>query len=159
MNGRMYNLSKSLFGEDFEIDICKAKIESIDAIKKIADVNKKQIGFVIKSGLLKQIENGEVLIAKNDNIIVGFCNYHHRRDSQTTMYEICVEKVHRRCNVGTLLLNALKKESTAENKTKIVLKMPEHLNVDNFYQSNGFKIVDITKSKTGTVLKVFQYDC
>lgn len=122
------------------MEITKAKLEDIDEIKKIADVNKNAIGFVIRASLIQAIEKNELIVAKTDKII-GFLNYHHRLDSQCTIYEIAVSAEYRRIGIGKSMINALIIESTEKNKSKIILKCPSDSESNKFYNFLGFSTI------------------
>lgn len=70
--------------------------------------------------------------------VVGFVEYHHRRDQQTTLYHIAVEESHRAKGVGRALLDALQEEARQMNKTCVFLKCPEGLPANGFYSGCGF---------------------
>ena len=73
--------------------IRKATSQDLEAIKQIADANKEAIGFVLRPALAQNIKRGWVLVAEREGVVIGFANYRHRQDDQTTLYEICVAKV------------------------------------------------------------------
>lgn len=123
-----------------QIWIRKATEKDIDKIKLIADANRDAIGFVLRPKIEFALKRGELLVATTRNgRVIGFVNYHHRRDVQTTLYEICVKKEHRKNGVGRKLIRALIEESKTVGKKKILLKCPESLKANGFYRKLCFK--------------------
>lgn len=57
-----------------------ATLDDIDSIKKIADKHTKEIGFVLRPALVEHCNKKTLLVYEIDGEIIGFCNYHHRRD-------------------------------------------------------------------------------
>jgi len=119
--------------------IRKATIDDLDAINSLVNKHKKELGFVRKVTISQSILQGETLIAESDRVLFGFVRYHHRLDSQTTLYDIVVSSEKRHKGAGCTLVNALAAESRALNKQFILLKCPEELPANAFYQSLGFE--------------------
>jgi len=119
--------------------IRKATLQDLEAIKQIADANKKAIGFVLRPALAQNIGRGWVLVAEKDGLVIGFANYRHRRDEQTTLYEICVAEEHRGNGVGKALLEALIEEGHCLGKERLRLKCPVGNEANAFYANLGFE--------------------
>ena len=62
--------------------IRKAVDADLDEIKKIADSHKKELGFVMRPVLARSIAQEELMVAVNGVGIMGFIQYHHRRDER-----------------------------------------------------------------------------
>ena len=123
-----------------QVRIRKAIEKDIDKIKLIADANKDTIGFVLRSQFEAALNRSELLVATTRNgIVIGFANYHHRKDAQTTLYEICVKEEHRGNGIGRKLIRALVEESKDVGKKKILLKCPESLEANGFYRKLCFE--------------------
>ena len=123
-----------------QIRIRKATEKDIDKIKLIADANKDSIGFVLRPKLESALNRGELLVATTRNgRVLGFANYHHRKDAQTTLYEICVKEEHRGNGIGRKLIQALVEESKTIGKKKVLLKCPESLEANAFYRKLCFE--------------------
>jgi len=113
--------------------IRKARIGDLDGIKVISDAYKNELGFVLRPALAESIKREEVFVAMNASRIVGFVEYHHRQDCQTTLYHIAV-LIEKRCqNVGRALLDALCEEARNRGKTSIQLKCPQGIPANTFY--------------------------
>ena len=121
-----------------QFTIRKAEQEDIDRIKAIADSNKDAIGFVLRPALVEAIQRKWVLVAEDSGQLIGFAQYRHRRDSQTTLYEICVAEEYRGNGVGRALLDALVEESRRLGKTIIRLKCPADNEANGFYDHLRF---------------------
>lgn len=121
----------------------KAISSDLDAIKHLADKSRQELGFVLRSALAKSIERGEVFVAENSSSIVGFVEYHHRQDEQTTLYHIAVQHDHRQINIGRQLVQALLSEASQCDKRHIQLKCPVDLEANEFYERLGFSQLEI----------------
>lgn len=126
----------------------KANNRNLAAIKRLADAHRIELGFVLRSSLEKSIENGELLIVTNKRgRVLGFVEYHHRRDQQTTLYHIAVDGTQRCNGAGRALLNALKEEAIGKSQTFILLKCPVSLPANAFYEKCGFAIFRVEPGK------------
>lgn len=117
-----------------------ATIEDIEQIKKIADKNTQEIGFVLRPALEENSKKGCLLVAKTkENEVVGFCNYNARKDGVNVIYEICTDYKYRGNGIGKSLISAVKKP--------IQLKCPEDNESNKFYEHYGFKLIDVENGK------------
>lgn len=133
-----------------EIAIRHAIVEEIDAIKKLFDRHKNELGFVVKSALVNSIHRNELIVAiKMDGEIVGVVHYRHRKDGQTTLYSIIVDDMYRQKTLGKSLLYELKREATYKGQKNILLKCPVELEANRFYEAERFSLVttDIGKHR------------
>lgn len=126
-----------IFGTN-EIVIRKAAKEDLDDIKLLADSHRHELGFVRRSALAEAIERDELMVAQNHQQVVGFVEYHHRRDEQTTLYHIVVKFEHRRQGIGRQLVEALIHDAGERNRKFIQLKCPVDLEANKFYEQLGF---------------------
>lgn len=127
--------------------IRKATPEDISAIKVIADKNKDTLGFVLRSTLLENIARSWVLVADVGGQVVGFVNYRHRRDEQTTIYEICVARAYRGQGIGQALVGALTQESVSQGKVFIQLKAITTIPANRFYERYGFTVLRVESGR------------
>lgn len=127
------------------ITIRKAKLTDIDAIKQIADAHRRELGFVRRPSLIESINRQEVFVAQNGDGLVGFMEFHHRRDLQTTLYNVAVNADSRREHIGRSLMQRLEKEAIEKGKSIILLKCPEELPSNSFYER-----LDYTLARTDT---------
>lgn len=121
--------------------------DDIDQIKRIADGHKRELGFVRRPSLLEAINRSELFVANQDGNIVGFVEYRHRRDEQTTLYNIVVVGDYRRKGIGEKLVEALIEEAKALNKSFILLKCPEELCANKFYETLNFHLEETEEGK------------
>jgi N-acetylglutamate synthase-like GNAT family acetyltransferase len=124
-----------------------ATLSDLDAVKHIADSHRKALGFVLRSSLAESIQRGELLVAEGNGRVVGFVEYHLRRDKQVTLYHIAIASDEYRQGIGQALFYSLRKESESNGGTRILLKCPVDLEANQFYQSLGFDLVDIQNGR------------
>ena len=135
-------------GNSSAFSVRKATSGDLDAIKRLADRHKAELGFVLRPALAKAIADRELFVAEvPQGPIVGFVHYHHRRDQQTTLYHIVVNEDFRGIGVGQTLIHALSKEAARRGKTVILLKCPQNLSANRFYQKLGFTLSVVEKGK------------
>lgn len=133
-------------GANFSIR--KAGREDIPAIKRLADQHKTELGFIIRGALQKSIEQQELLVAEDEaGQICAFVQYRHRKDDQTTLYNIVVAQSERTTGIGRALIDALSAEARALHKHFILLKCPQELSANEFYRHYGFVLQEIDTGK------------
>jgi ribosomal protein S18 acetylase RimI-like enzyme len=118
----------------------KAEPKDLEVIKTIADEHRDELGFILRPALAESIRREEVIVSENGSGIIGFVEYHHRRDEQTTLYHIAVASDYRRRGIGRSLVSALREEARAFDKRVIRLKCPVDLPAQDFYARMGFQI-------------------
>jgi N-acetylglutamate synthase-like GNAT family acetyltransferase len=129
---------KHLTSGNNSLVVRKATTDDLDAIKTLADAHRRELGFVRRPALASAISRQEVLIAEEQDVLVGFAEYHHRRDEQTTVYHVAVDADHRRSGIGRQLIEALVTEAKGFGKSLIQLKCPSQLEANDFYAKVGF---------------------
>lgn len=118
----------------------QATLEDIDAIKKIADKNSQQIGFVLRPALEENCKKGNLLVAEAIGEILGFCNYNTRKkDNTNVIYEVCVDYKYRGNGIGKKLIDNIERP--------ILLKCPVDNESNNFYSAYGFTLIDVEDGK------------
>lgn len=130
-----------------DINVRKATENDIEAIKEIADAHRHELGFVLRPALLEAIARAEVFVAQHQTNIIGFIEYRHRRDEQTTLYNIVVKESFRSKEAGRQLMNKLENEATERKKSFILLKCPRDLPANAFYEHLGYQKVKEEKGK------------
>lgn len=129
--------------------IIKANIEYVDLIKKIADANRHELGFTLRIQIQEAVEQDRVLVSLIEGKLVGFLIYRHRKkDTQTTLAEICISKEFRGEGIGRELVNALINESKKMSRSYIQLKCPVGLYANEFYKQLGFHCIATQPGKT-----------
>lgn len=125
----------------------KATPADLDALKALADAHRHELGFVLRPALARSIARNTLFVAENSGGLVGFVEYHHRRDCQTTLYHIVVVPDHRREGIGRALVDALRVEARHLGQQRILLKCPEALPAQDFYACLGFQFVQWERGK------------
>lgn len=142
---------------DRDVVIRKAEITDLEAIKQLADKNRLALGFVLRPALAAGILQGWVLIAEQiGGGLIGFVHYRHRRNQQTTLYEICIAEEHRSKGIGHQLVSALVVEAATVGKAYIQLRAPVDIPANAFYQRIGF-VLDRTEPGRKRPVNVWQY--
>ncbi len=125
-----------------DIRVRRAKTEDLDAVKSLADANRIALGFVLRPSLAVSIQKGWLLVAERNGRIIGFIHYRHRKDAQTTVYQICVDQLWRGQGIGRTLMQTLLNESASMGQTVVRLKTPADIPANRFYQALGFQLID-----------------
>jgi len=128
--------------------IRKATLADLDGIKAISDAHRRELGFVLRPALVESIEREEVLVAENHQGLIGFVEYHHRQDDQTTLYHVVVALGHRRQGIGRRLIERLADEARAAGKEFIALKCPSTLSANEFYARTGWSLIGSVPGKS-----------
>lgn len=134
-------------GDSAPYSIRKATLGDLDSIKAIADRHKVELGFVRRPTLALALAGNEVLVAEVDGEVVGFVHYHHRRDQQTTLYNIVVTRDYRQRGIGAALLATLCGEARTHHKDHIILKCPSELDANGFYADLGYSLLRTERGK------------
>lgn len=120
--------------------------------KEIAKQFSRELGFVNLAALESAASKQELEVFPG----VGFCNYHHRKDGQTTIYELAVNQKHQRQGWGRLLFYRVMCGAIENKSDRIVAKCPEDLTSNGFYQRLGFELIG-TESGRVRRLNKWQY--
>ena len=116
-----------------------AKFDELDEIYQLFTKNPDSGGYVLKVFLSHDILKHSILVAVEDDTIIGFCQFNSRKDGVCVIYEIVVDRNHRHKSVGRKLVDALPKP--------IFLKCPITLEANNFYASYGFILIGQEKGR------------
>jgi ribosomal protein S18 acetylase RimI-like enzyme len=145
-----------LISGDNSLIIIKATPDDIDEIKRIADAHRRELGFVRRPSLLEAIDRSEVLIAKQNGSILGFVEYRHRKDEQTTLHNIAIVSTYQRKGIGRKLVERLVSEAQEMGKSHISLKCPVDLPANEFYKMLNFQLCGIEPGKRRN-LKIWRW--
>ncbi len=116
-----------------------ATLEHLAALKALADGNRRYLGFVHRTALLRSIEREEVLAIVQGEDILGFCQYYQRRDGIVTIYHLVVAESERRKGLGRALVEEVGRRAAGAGCRQIRLKCPDGLEANAFYQRIGFQ--------------------
>jgi ribosomal protein S18 acetylase RimI-like enzyme len=126
--------------QDFsDVLIRKASDDDYPSIKKIANEHRKFLPFVMRVAIEDSIKRDEVYVAEINGSVIGFMNFHKRKDGVTTVYEIGVTKDFQKLGIATKFIKKLNRP--------IALKVTEDNPANLFYQKLGFKKTGQTKAK------------
>lgn len=120
-------------------------------IAELFQSHRDELGFVN----VAQVREKNTYTATRDGELAGaaICN-HCVRKPQTTLYDIAVYPHHRRDGVATELIEHIATDSPHD---KIVAKCPTHLPANEFYETTGWRHVDV-KEGTNRPLNVWEYE-
>ena len=121
--------------------------------KKISNEFKNELGFVNSAALESSELKGELEVIPD----IGFCHFHHRKDSQVTIYEIAVLEDRQKEGWGRILFYRVLASAIEHKKSKIVVKCPVHLESNGFYQSLGFKLIKVDPGRKRR-LNIYEYN-
>ncbi|MGB3693168.1 MAG: GNAT family N-acetyltransferase [Spirulinaceae cyanobacterium] len=125
-----------------------AKAQDLEWIKSLIDKHRKEFSFVNRAILLKGIDNQKILCIRNK----GFLHFHHRLDSKSTLYHLCVLPEERRTGLGKLLVSVWEDNARKYGVRLLQLKCPIDLEANEFYKKVGFQQVDIKEGKNRTLV-------
>ena len=109
-------------------------MDEVTAAKNIAKAFPQQLGFVNRTALRKSAKQKELEVIPN----IGFAHFHHRRDEQTTIYEIAVYPEKQRLGWGRLLFYRVLASAIEAGQSNLFLKCPTESISNGFYQKLGF---------------------
>jgi len=112
--------------------------QDLPDIKRLADSAKQSLGFVHRESLRRAILRDEVIIAKVDETMIGFCHFYRRQDRTFTIYHIAVEPASQHSGVGRRLIGAVVTDAQEHQASVVRLKCPMNLEANGFYRCVGF---------------------
>ncbi len=132
---------------DFEVSF--AEPTDIGTIKSMADLHRRELGFVLRPALADAIDRRWVLLARirNGGQPAGFIHFRHRKDLYTKIYQICVAPPYRKQGIARELLAELKRSACKTGQVKLTLQCPEDLPANSFYRAMGFKDGTVTDGR------------
>lgn len=138
---------RSILAKAVIFKISLAEKRDVFDIKKIIDGHRVDLGFIPKTAFSEAVEKGWLLVAKIDDVVVGFVRFRHRHDKTTTLYEIAVANHVKRRGIGRMLIYKLIEHARQYNQLEIKLKCPANLPANHFYHALGFQLVRVDKGK------------
>ncbi|MGG6262859.1 GNAT family N-acetyltransferase [Leptolyngbya sp. AN03gr2] len=123
-------------------DLIFAEVKHLPQIKALADRHRKELSFTERSILEQAVRHQEILIHPH-----GFLRFHHRRDSISTLHQICVDPQHRRQGIGKQLIEQWEQLARKQGIRLLRLKCPIHLSANGFYARSGFYRANIESGK------------
>jgi len=92
-----------------------ATLTDVDAVKRIADECRIELGFHTRQSFLESIEKEALLVAFLGDLPSGFLRFHHTRAGYTTLREVASAENARGRGIGQALVEALISESRSKN--------------------------------------------
>lgn len=120
----------------------------VQAVKAIADREKRSLGFVHRGSLVRALHRGELLVADSNGDVIGFCHLYRRRDGVVTIYHIAVAPAHRRQGIGVQLVGFVAADACARGAERLRLKCPADLDANRFYAQLGFERLNVIDAAT-----------
>jgi GNAT superfamily N-acetyltransferase len=121
----------------------------LQQVKAIANQYSGELGYVMWPKLREAVAKRELYVAEYgaEQRIVGFCNWHRRRDDIHTIYEIAVHRDFMGQRIGKALLNAVPNPK----RLKCTVDNP----ANQFYEANGLQLAGTEQGKK-RMLNVWQ---
>ena len=116
------------------VNIRVATIEDFDNIYALYNKESYLVGPVMPFAIRERISLSECIVAEEDGIFLGVCNFHMLKKSEmTTIYEIAVCSEHRRKGVATKLVNHILETYKRPITVKCIKDSPS----EKFWKSVG----------------------
>lgn len=134
-----------------EMELSSATLTDVDYLchlQRIEANREDSLGFLPRVVYEREIDN--ILVARENDDLVGFIYATHNRHGITTVQQVGVQDDARRLEIGTQLVDA----SLRPNDYLVKLRCREGLPSVKFWESNGFEITDLVDSgRRGQVYK------
>lgn len=121
--------------------------EDLPQVKQILDSYRNELGFVPLPALVTALTRGWLLVAVQNETVLGVVNWWSRRDQVVVLYNIAVSPDMRGHGIGLLLLESLLQWSRLHGATAITLKCPVDLPSNEFYSRVGFVLSRLESGK------------
>lgn len=116
-----------------------ATLSDIPAIQAVARQHSKMLGFVRRASLERAAAKAELFVAEDAGQVVGFVNWHARRDGWSTVYEIAVSQANQGQGIGRVLLYSV--------PCPIRLKCTQDNPANRFYINAGMMLANVEKGR------------
>lgn len=110
----------------------------VDAVKRLADLHRDELGFHTRESYVESIQRGELVVARCGRRVAGFVRFHKRRDRAATIYEIATDAEFRRRGVARRLVASVLDECRKSDVRLLRLSCPAELPANAFYETIGF---------------------
>jgi ribosomal protein S18 acetylase RimI-like enzyme len=123
-----------------------------DGIAFVAKQATRELGYTPPPVYRASIDADEMVIASYHGIVLGFIQFHRRRDNVVTIYKYAVDTNNRRLGIGAGMLDFLIRHMTSRRAEAIRLKVIEGTPAVDFYKAVGFNVIDSEPSTKTTLL-------
>ena len=125
----------------------------IKQVIKLADANKKTLGFLPATAIEQRCLNSNVFICLHDNNVVGYILFSHlKRTHVIKIHHFCIQKEYRRKNIALNLFKAFKK--SIHDAFYIELSCRDDYGLNDFWNKLGFNIVNIKEGRAINELSI-----
>jgi ribosomal protein S18 acetylase RimI-like enzyme len=126
-----------------------ATMADIAKCKSIADNHRNALGFLTRAVFSEAATRGCLLVADlGAGNVAGFVRFNHRKHgTETAIYDVCVAENAQRQGIGRALILAVAAECRKFDRSSIVLRCPEDLDANGFYQQVGFEKIDAQEGR------------
>lgn len=117
-----------------------ATLNDIPAIMTIVYQFHDEFPFVRRLALERGIEKSELYAAEQDGKVIGFINWHERRDGWSTVYEMGTHREYHKQGIGRALLYSV--------PCPLSLSLPiDNTRARKFYESAGLRLVEVKQGR------------
>jgi len=121
--------------------------EDVPLLARLASASKKELGFILYPQYFEAIKHESLITAWEEEKLVGFVLFHHRRDEQTTLSYLCVDQNTRRKGIGNMLVARTVLAAHQAGKHCVSLKAIETIDANKFYRAQGFVLSATVQGK------------
>ncbi|MYH83263.1 GNAT family N-acetyltransferase [Candidatus Poribacteria bacterium] len=125
------------------VTIRYARETDVAGAKDLADRHRVELGFIREAVLREAQQKKWLLVAVQDEQVVGFANFRIRQDKNATLYDIVIDEPYRKQKIGKRLVQRLTWLVNIAGGEHIRLKCPQSLPANAFYEKLQF-------TRTGT---------
>ena len=124
------------------VTIRYARETDVAGAKDLADRHRVELSFVRTSVLHEAQKKKWLLVAVQDEQVIGFANFRIRQDKNATLYEIVIDEPYRKQKIGKRLIQRLMWLVNVAGGEHIRLKCPQSLPANAFYEKLQFTRTD-----------------
>lgn len=124
------------------VTIRYARETDVAGAKDLADRHRVELGFVRTSVLHEAQKKRWLLVAVQDEQVIGFANFRIRQDNNATLYDIVIDDPFRKQKIGKRLIQRLTWLVNVAGGEHIRLKCPQSLPANAFYEKLQFTRTD-----------------
>jgi ribosomal protein S18 acetylase RimI-like enzyme len=127
--------------------------EDYDGIALVAKQAVRELGYTMPPVYRASIANSQMVAAYFDSRVVGFIQFHKRKDGIITIYKFAVDTELRGKGIGKGMLEFLEQRSRSVLHAEAIrLKVIEGTPAVDFYHAVGFNTIDKEPSKKTNLL-------
>jgi len=125
----------------------------IKQVIRLADSNKKTLGFLPASAIEERCQNGNAFICMQGDKLIGYILFSHlKRTHIIRIHHFCIEKNKRKSGIATSLFNKFKE--SIHSAFYIELSCRDDYGINSFWNKLGFNIVQAREGRAVNTLSV-----